>query len=138
MRAVFDTNLFVSYLLSHRPPIATLLDVHLAQDNFMLLTAPPLLLELERVLDYPKLKRYYAEEEKKRFLALLGAVSKIVALPEAIPSISRDPDDDWVIACAVVGKADFIVSGDKDLLELDQIDEIKILTPAQFLEILNP
>ncbi|MBT3392308.1 MAG: putative toxin-antitoxin system toxin component, PIN family [Chloroflexi bacterium] len=138
MRAVFDTNLFVSYLLSHRPPIATLLDVHLVQDNFMLLTAPPLLLELERVLDYPKLKRYYAEEEKKRFLALLGAVSKIVALPEAIPSISRDPDDDWVIACAVVGKADFIVSGDKDLLELDQIDEIKILTPAQFLEILNP
>ena len=50
-----------------------------------------------------------------------------------IPSISRDPDDDRVIACAVAGRADVIVSGDNDLLDLEQVGGIPILTAAQFL-----
>ena len=138
MRVVFDTNLLVSYLLSHRPPIATLIEVHLAQEDFVLLTALPLLVELERVLGYPKLQRYYTQDEKQRFLALVSALSKVVDVPEAIPAISRDPDDDWVIACGVVGKANFIVSGDNDLVELVNVGEMRIVTPAQFLNILNP
>lgn len=138
MRVVFDTNLLVSYLLSHRHPIATLIDVHLGKGDFVLLSAQPLLQELERVLNYPKLKRYYSEAEKKRFLALVSVVNELISLPETIPHISRAPDDDWVIACGVVGKADWIISGDKDLVELDPIGDIKILTPAQFLDILNP
>lgn len=137
MRVVFDTNLFVSYLLRHSHPIATLIDVHFVNGDFVLLTAVPLLQELERVLGYPKLQKYYTEEEKKRFLALISAVSKIVDLPERIPRICRDPDDDWVIACGVVGAADLIVSGDSDLLELQKVGKINILSPGQFWEFLN-
>ena len=44
-----------------------------------------------------------------------------------------DPDDDWVIACAVVGEADVIVSGDRDLLALERVGEIPALSAAQFL-----
>ena len=137
IRAVLDTNLLVSYLLTHRPPIAALIDNHLAQDHFLLLIAPELLAELDRVLAYPKLQRYYTDEVRTRFVALVMALSEVVDLPETIPRICRDPDDDRVIACAVVGAADLIISGDDDLLALERVGGIPILTAAQFLETLE-
>ena len=137
IRAVLDTNLLVSYLLTHRPPIATLIDHHLAGDDFVLVTAPELLAELDRVLAYPKLQRYYTAEDRTRFVALVMALSEGVDLPESIPRICRDPDDDRVLACAVVGKADVIVSGDHDLLSLEQVGGIPILSAAQFLGVLE-
>lgn len=137
IRAVFDTNLLVGYLLTHRPPIATLIDRHLAGEEIVLLTAPELLDELNRVLGYPRLQRYYSEEERKRFVALVLALSEVVELPESIPRICRDPDDDLIIACAVVGDADVIVSGDQDLLVLEQVGNVPILTAAAFLDLLK-
>jgi len=133
-RAVFDTNLLVSYLLLHRPPIALLIDEQLAKERFTLVSAPVLLEELVRVLRYPRLQRYYDTAQRDRFVALIAALSELVELPEEIPPISRDPDDDRVIACAVVGRADGIVSGDRDLLDLREVGGIPILTAAQFLE----
>jgi putative PIN family toxin of toxin-antitoxin system len=65
------------------------------------------------------------------------ALSEIVELPEAIPCISRDPDDDLIIACAVVGHADVIVSGDRDLLDLEQVGDIPILSAAAFSDLLE-
>lgn len=124
IRAVLGTNLLVSYLLTHRPPIATLIDHHLARDDFVLVTAPELLAELDRVLGYPKLQRYYADDERMRFVALVMALSEVADLPEHIPRINRDPDDDRVIACAVIGEADMIVSGDDNLLALERVGDI--------------
>ena len=137
IRAVLDTNLLVSYLLTHRPPIATLIDDLLTKDKFVMVTAPQLLAELERVLTYPKLQSYYTDEERARFVALVMALSEVMDLPETIPRICRDPDDDWVIACAVVGEADVIVSGDDDLVALEQVEGIAVLTAAQFLDMLE-
>ena len=137
IRAVLDTNLLVSYLLTHRPPIATLIDHHLARDDFEMVTAPELLAELDRVLAYPKLQRYYAEKDRTRFVALTMALSEVVDLPETIPRICRDPDDDRVIACAVVGRADLIITGDDDLLALKRVGDIPIISAAQFLEMLQ-
>jgi predicted nucleic acid-binding protein len=89
--------------------------------------------ELDRVLGYPKLRRYYTEEERTRPVALLMALSEVVDLPETIPRICRDPDDDRVIACAVAGEADVIVSGDADLLTLERVRDILVLSPAEML-----
>ena len=137
IRAVLGTNVLVSYLLTHRPPIATLLDRHLAREDFVLVTAPELLEELDRVLQYPKLHRYYTDSERTRFVALLMTLSEVVELPESIPRIFRDPDDDRVIACAVAGKADVIVSGDRDLLALERVGRISVQSATQFLEMLE-
>jgi putative PIN family toxin of toxin-antitoxin system len=137
IRAVFDTNLLVSYLLTHRPPIATLIDRYLVEERFVLLTAPALLAELDRVLRYPRLQRYYSEAQHARFVALIMAVSEVIELPEAIPRICRDPEDDRVIGCAVAGQADLIVSGDRDLLALEQVGRIPIRSAGQFLEMLK-
>jgi len=134
LRAVFDTNLLVSYLFVHRPPIATLLDIHLAAEHFTLITAPSLLSELALVLRYPRLQCYCDSPQADRFVALIAALSEVVELAVNIPVISHDPDDDLIIACAVVGRADFIVSGDKDLLTLNQVGRISILTATEFLQ----
>jgi putative PIN family toxin of toxin-antitoxin system len=135
MRVVVDTNLLVSYLIAHRSPMAEIMDAHLTRGDFTLLTAPVLLEELDRVLQYPRLHRYYDAETRVRFVALVAALGEIVDLPdEAPPRICRDPADDWVIACAYAGNADGIVSGDRDLLDLGQVGRISILSARQFLE----
>jgi putative PIN family toxin of toxin-antitoxin system len=135
--SILDTNLLVSYLLTHRPPIATLIDEYLAREHLILLTGATLLEELDRVLRYPRLQRYYTEEARTRFVALIAALSEVVELPDSVPRICRDPDDDWVITCAVAGQADVIVSGDRDLLALEQVGKIPILSAAQFLTCLE-
>jgi len=133
MRAVVDTNVLVSYLITHRPPISELIDVHLARGDFVLLTSLVLLEELDRVLQYPRLHRYYDAETRIRFVALVAALGEMADLPEEVPRICRDPDDDWVIACAVAGEAHVIVSGDRDLLDLGQVGDIPIVSARQFL-----
>jgi predicted nucleic acid-binding protein len=60
-------------------------------------------------------------------VALVTALSDVAELPEPIPASRRDPDDDRLIACAVVGQVDAIVSGDGVLLPLRQVDKIPIL-----------
>jgi len=137
IRAVPEPNRLVSYLLTHRSPITALIDDHLAQDHFSTVTAPEPLAELDRVLTYQMLQRNYTDEERTRFLALAMALSEVVDLPETIPRICRDPSDDRVIASAVVGGADAIVSGDDDLLAPEQVGDIPILTAAQLHEMLE-
>jgi uncharacterized protein len=137
IRAVLDTNLLVSYLLTHRPPITILIDELVARNELVMVTAPELLAELERVLAYPKLQRYLSHVERKRFLALIMALSEAVDLPADLPRICRDPDDDRLIACAVVGQADVIVSGDGDLLDLERVGDIPIVTAGGLLQMLG-
>jgi predicted nucleic acid-binding protein len=65
------------------------------------------------------------------------ALSDVVELPESIPRICRVPDDDRVIACAVAGNAEIIVTGDHDLLALERAGRISIQFPSQFIEMLG-
>jgi len=68
----------------------------------------------------------------------LAQLGERVTTAEVPAGVVRDRDDVIILACAVGGQADFIVSGDKDLTDLGIYEGIPILTPAQFLLILNP
>ena len=133
MRVVLDTNILISYLIAHRPPISEIFDKHLAGGDFILVSCPSLLNELHRVLQYPKLHKYYDDTTRLKYLALIAGSSEIVEIPQSIPRICRDPADDWLIACAVSGRADVIVSGDQDLISLERIGRIAILSASQFI-----
>jgi putative PIN family toxin of toxin-antitoxin system len=66
-----------------------------------------------------------------------GLSETIPTIKEEIPAVTRDPKDDYLLAYALVGEADYLVTGDKDLLVLKQVDTVKIVTSREFLSILK-
>ncbi len=67
----------------------------------------------------------------------LRAFSRVVSIPGLLKVIAADPDDDVIVECAVVGEAEFIVSGDHHLLELHSHQGIQIVTAAVFLNLVQ-
>ena len=136
MKVVLDTNIFVSALISPNGVPAQIL-FHEAE--FQLVIAEEILAELERVLHYDRLqKRYQLREEMiQGYLATLRADSEVVTITNPVQGVSADPDDDKFLACAVAGQADYIVSGDPHLTDLESYQGISILKPRQFLALLD-
>ncbi len=131
LRIVFDTNAIVSaVLLSNSVPRHAL---NKALDNSTILISSPLLFEIADVFSLPKLDRYITENERMRFLVGFLKVTELVEVYESI-QICRDPKDDMILELAVSGGANIIVSGDPDLLILNEFRDIAILTPRQFLD----
>jgi putative PIN family toxin of toxin-antitoxin system len=93
------------------------------------------LAETARALRYPKLRDQFGirEDEIQEILASLRSDAFIVSGDVEISGVSRDPDDDKYLTCAVEAQADCIVTGDKDLLSLGDYRGIAILRPAEFL-----
>ncbi len=91
--------------------------------------------ELAKTLDYPKFK--FSEEQKERFKALIFKIAIFVEPLERVEIIKTDPDDNIFLECALAGKLDYIVTGDSDLLKLNEFKGTKIVTPEDFLFTMN-
>jgi putative PIN family toxin of toxin-antitoxin system len=137
MRAVLDTNIIVSrYLVAIGIPARII--TAWRQDRFEVVVSPALLAEYERVLNYRDVRRrhHLSPEDISNEVGAFGAAALLVE-PEEVPAvIVADPADDQVLAAAVAGTADYIVSGDPHLLEVRVYRGIRILTPATFLALL--
>lgn len=130
--AVLDTNVLVSGLGWQRTTPARIVDLAL-QGRFVIVTSEPLLDELERVLAYPRLAAVIPDP---RALARLVAEVAVVVHPErTLAVVERDPADNRVIEAAIAGRADAIVSGDRDLLDLGKFEGVRFLTPRAFLSL---
>lgn len=138
LRAVIDTNVLISYLISHHGTIAEIIDDHWRCGGFTLLTFPELMAEIAEVVTRPRLALLMDTDAAGALLVALRLMGEAQASLEEIPSFTRDPDDDVFVAYALAGNADFIVSGDKDLLVLEQVNGVRIVTPAEFLAVLIP
>ena len=130
MRFVFDTNVIVSAALLAGAVPRQALDK--ALDKGRILISVPVLLELAEVLSRKKLNKYLLEEERMRFLVALLKEAELVEITEVITDC-RDVKDNKFLELAVSGKADYIVSGDEDLLVLSPYRGIPILTPRGLL-----
>lgn len=136
IRAVIDTNLLISYLLTKGETISKLLN-HWRERDFILLTSFEILAELEKALDYPHLKMRITREEREALLTELRSAAEQVPGQIVLPPICRDPKDDKFIACAVEGNADYIISGDEDLLDLEEYQGIEIIKAWEFTTMLK-
>lgn len=126
MRVLLDTNVLVSAVLFAGLP-RTLLD-HALRGEFLLVTGALLLDEFEDVLR----ERFGFDRAAARLTrAEVEAVAEL-AVPATVQAVSRDPDDDIVLATAVAGQAAVIVTGDRDLLVLGSHGGVPIRTPRQF------
>jgi putative PIN family toxin of toxin-antitoxin system len=138
MKAVLDANIFVSAVLSARGSPALVLDAWRA-GRFALVISPGILEEIGEVLARPRIRRrhQWPTSEIARFLDDLAELATMTPGAALSAATSADPDDDVYLACAVEGQADYVVSGDQHLLSLRTHAGIRILTAAQFLDILE-
>ncbi|TAK30923.1 MAG: putative toxin-antitoxin system toxin component, PIN family [Chloroflexota bacterium] len=139
-KSVVDTNLIVSGLLLKRGLPYELLEAWRA-GSFQLLVSEPLREEYKQVLSRPKFAHKYGltSEEVAVFLNLVSLLARQAIPRRRLPVKVRDPKDEKVLAAALGGKADYLVTGDDDLLVLrddPRLKQIKIVTAAEFLEVL--
>ena len=132
MRVLLDTNVVVSAVLFGGVP-KQCLRRGLAGD-FELVTATGLLDELEHVL----LDRFGLPREAAAFIRGDLALAAEVVAPARVEAISCDAGDDLVLAAAREGRADYVVTGDRDLLDLGRYGSVAILPPRAFLDRLDP
>lgn len=139
MRAVIDTNVWVSALLNAAGPPAQILDA-LRDERFMVAISEPLLQELERVLARERLQRRLGVSPTTpaalvAFLRERGDVAPVTGTVH----LCRDPDDDLVIETALNGQADVLVSRDDDLkgapdlVAILRAQGVEVLTVRRFL-----
>ncbi|MEA2007552.1 MAG: putative toxin-antitoxin system toxin component, PIN family [Chloroflexota bacterium] len=138
LQAVLDTNVFVSGLMGVVSPPRQIVNAWLDGD-FILVTSLYLIDELNHVLSYPRIvdRLRVSDAEVEAILAALLSQAEMVPGKLKLPGVTRDPKDDPVVACAVEGKADYIVSGDQDLLVLEIFQGVQIITPRQFVELIS-
>lgn len=133
LRAVFDTNIFVAAYLSKNPDSPTVeLLKRWREEEFELLYSDDLLVEIEEKFS----ARGISDEHKDSLLVELHDLgSHIEVNPSDVkPVISADPDDDFILACAVVGQADYLVTYDAHFDVLDgKYQGIKITEALPFL-----
>lgn len=131
-RAVVDTNVLISAALSAGSAPAQVLRHLLVHGR--LVFCEETFAELETRLWRPKFDRYLSLERRRQLLHDLRAAGEWVRLPSAPQqSYSRDPDDDKFIHLALTARADWLISGDQDLLTLAPLSGVDILSPAEVL-----
>ena len=131
MRVVLDPNVLISALISSHGAPARILE-RWRSGAFELIVSRSLVDELERALEYPKLRKYFLSIEAASYIEIItaGAIHELDPTPYPLRVRSRDPNDDYLLALASQSSA-ALVTGDADLLELHL--ELPILTPGGFL-----
>ena len=134
MRLVLDTNILVSALLSTTSLPARIILLWRA-GRFELLTAAEQLDEFARVTRYPKIRERLTPAVAGRLVNDLRALAVSVGTLPAVDA-SSDPDDNYLLAIAMAGSADFLVTGDKrDLLGLGTHAGTRIISAREFLDL---
>lgn len=129
-RFVVDTNIYVSQLLF--PFSVPGKAFRKALSSGTLLGSEEILHELSDVLSRKKFDPYLTLEERKEFFRYLSSVVEIIPHIMSI-KVCRDPKDDKYLNLALSGFADFLLTGDKDLLVLDPFKKVRIFSCAAYL-----
>jgi uncharacterized protein len=133
---VVDPNVFVSARISPGGTPAHVLEA--AEDGlYELVASEHLLDEVGDVLARQKFRRYLPEDAVPEYLERLRSVVTLVGEAEDDAGYTGDPDDDYLVALALVSEANLIVSGDKHLLELEGESIPRVVRPAEFLSSLG-
>lgn len=140
MRVLLDANIFISYLLNPEKlgAVRTIIQAAILGDFTLLL--PEALLDefVSKIPTRTYLSERISHEELAVFLEIVREVGEIIdEIKEEIPAVTGDPKDDYLLAYAVVGEADYLVTGDKNLLVLDSLGSQRIIKPADFAALLE-
>jgi putative PIN family toxin of toxin-antitoxin system len=127
-KVVIDSNIWISFLIGKR---IRLLVQHIRNEQIRIVTCEEQLQELSIAFRKPKLQKYFQANQIATFFAFLKGVSIIVPIT-AITPLCRDPKDDYLLALSIASEAHYLVTGDADLLEIQQINNTIIIKYADF------
>jgi len=133
VKAVFDTNVLIAAFVTEG--ICSKILTRARKRQFYLLACPFIMGEFRRIL-VEKLSA--SRSEAKSAVKLVSeAVHTIVHPKQVITGVSRDPEDDNILACVLAAKAEYLVTGDTDLLSLEKFEKTRIISPRDFELLFN-
>lgn len=133
LRAVVDANVLISAMISQAGAPARILDAWRA-GAFEMIASQQLFAEVDRVLQRPHVHARVAVAAGTT-VPLLHADAVVIEDPPAARVVPSDPDDDYLVALALAGGANVIVTGDKDLLEAEV--GVRVMSPREFAALLE-
>ncbi len=133
VRVIIDTNLWISFIISKR---FDALDSLIQSNQVRLLFSIELIEEIQSTIEKPKLKKYFEANSLEEMLLAFKSFIDVVQVKSKV-HVCRDPNDDFLLALAKDGKANYLITGDKDLLSLTRFRKTDIVTFKQFIETLE-
>lgn len=130
-RIVLDTNIFIYFLISNT---FNLLDTQLKNSEVKLLFSDELLSEFLEVAGRPKFRKYFTEKDLIRLLTGINGYAEFVAVKSSV-NVCRDLKDNFLLALCKDGKADFLLTGDDDLLSLKKFRHTRIIKFSDFIHL---
>lgn len=136
VRVVLDTNVVISAVLSTDGNPALIFEMLILEEikNY---TSPEIIEEIREVLQRPKVAKRLSLVEQEFILNTFEEFSEKIEPGVRFKEIQEDPDDNKFLECAVSASANYIISGDDHLLKVRNFRGIKILSPAEFVKIMN-
>ena len=136
VKVVIDTNVLVSAVISKDSSPADVVRLAILGEieNY---TSEDTLAEVERILNSEKVLQRIRREHKDDIIRIYRLISIKVSPKIRVNVIKRDPSDNKFLEAALEAKADFIITGDHHLLELREFRGVKILSPSDFLKLLQ-
>lgn len=127
-KVIFDTNVWISFLIGKQ---LAKLKSPIVDQRILIITTHQLIAEIQEVTRREKLQKYFKKESVADLLDLLDTIAEKVHI-SLTHFINRDPKDNFLLDLIDFSKADYLVTGDKDLLELNPFKTAQILTPTEF------
>jgi len=132
-RIILDTNLWISFLISKN---LSKLDPLINAGEIKLLFSKESIEEFVDVVERPKFKRFFSIKDIEKTLNLFDQFGELIVVKSKV-NICRDEKDNFLLNLCIDGKADYLITGDKDLLILKKIERTKILTIKQILDLVE-
>jgi len=133
IKIILDTNIWISFLITKD---FKKLDLLIIKGEIQLLFSNELIEEFVTVSQRPKFKKYFTKVAIEELLDSFDSFGKIIEIKSDINEC-RDIKDNFLLNLAVDGKADYLISGDNDLLDMQTIQKTKIVSITDFLKIIK-
>ena len=129
-KIILDTNLWISFLISKK---FNQIDKLIENKEITIIFSDELIEEFINVVSRPKFKKYFSKKDIEKVLEYFDQFGELINVKSNI-QICRDEKDNFLLNLSVDSGSDYLISGDKDLLVLEKIEETKIMTFADFIE----
>lgn len=134
-KVVLDSNIFISFLISHKPPISAIIDLW-RKGELAVYYSVEILGELKRALEYPKIRKMVSDSDSESLIDAIKTLG-ILVIPSKNVEVCKDKEDDKYLEASLESGCGFLISGDEDLLAIKEFEDIKIVSPRGFIAFIN-